>query len=269
LGKACKDDSLGKDCFYFYSRMKSAVIGCGWLGFPLAVRLKELGHDVYGSSTREQKMALLEENGIFGFVFDGFEQSKIPEKIQHVDLLIVNFPPSRSMDYKAQVQDLIAQFSPETNVIFTSSTGVYQDAEGICDETAPCILDHPVYLAEEVVRKSGKSATILRLAGLISEDRNPVKYLSGKLNADGQKVVNLVHREDVIEAIVAVVKNKVWNETFNVCIPEHPTREAYYSKQAKLAQLPAPTFSFSIGMGKEVDSSKMQKQLSFRYSHSL
>lgn len=249
--------------------MDVAVIGSGWLGFPLALRLKEMGYTVLGSSTRETQLELLENKGISGFLYDDFEHTNIPEHAKKAAVAIINFPPSRSKDYAAQVKSLIAQFSAETKVIFTSSTGVYQDLEGICNETAPCILDHPVYLAEDVVRKSGRNATILRLAGLISEDRNPVKYLSGKLNDDGQKVVNLVHREDVISALLKVLENEAWGETFNICFPEHPTRLAYYCKQAALAQIQAPTFSFSIGKGKEIDPSKLVRTLGFAFTHSL
>jgi nucleoside-diphosphate-sugar epimerase len=249
--------------------MDIALIGCGWLGFPLALRLKDLGYTVLGSSTRVTQLELLENEGISGFLYDGLDHSNIPERANKAAVAIINFPPSRSRDYAAQVTHLVAQFSADTKVIFTSSTGVYQDVEGICNETSPCILDHPVYLAEEVVRTSGKKGTIFRLAGLISEDRNPVKYLAGKLNTDGQKIVNLVHREDVISALLKVLENEVWGETFNVCFPEHPTRLAYYCKQAALAQLQAPTFSFSMGRGKEIDPTKLVRTLGFNYSHSL
>jgi nucleoside-diphosphate-sugar epimerase len=249
--------------------MDIAVIGCGWLGFPLALRLKELGHIVHGSSTRETQLELLENKGISGFLYDDLEHSNLTERAKKAAVAIINFPPSRSKDYAAQVKHLISQLSEDTNVIFTSSTGVYQDLDGSCDESSPVLDTHPVFLAEEVVRKSGRNATILRLAGLISEDRNPVKYLSGKLNADGQKVVNLVHREDVISALLKVLEDEVWSETFNVCFPAHPTRDDYYSKQAKLAHLQAPTFSFSIGKGKEIDSSKLVRTLGFIYTHSL
>jgi nucleoside-diphosphate-sugar epimerase len=249
--------------------MDIAVIGCGWLGFPLALRLKDLGHQVFGSSTRETQVELLENKGISGFLYDDFKHLNLPERVKKAAVAIINFPPSRSRDYAGQVKHLIAQFSGDTKVIFTSSTGVYQDLEGTCDESSPVLDTHPVYLAEEVVRKAACNATILRLAGLISEDRNPVKYLSGKMNTDGQKVVNLVHREDVITAIVAVLDSGTWNEMFNVCYPEHPTRSAYYSKQAELAQLQVPTFSISIGKGKEIDPSKLVRTLGFAYSHSL
>ena len=249
--------------------MDVAVIGCGWLGYPLALRLKDLGHTVLGSSTRETQLELLENKGISGFLYDDLEHSNLSERVKKSAVAIINFPPSRSRDYAAQVKHLIAQFSSDTKVIFTSSTGVYQDLDGTCDESSPVLDAHPVYLAEAVVRQSGRNATILRLAGLISEDRNPVKYLSGKLNADGQKVVNLVHREDVISALLKVLENEVWGETFNVCFPDHPTRKDYYCKQAALFQIQAPTFSFSIGKGKEIDPSKLVRTLGFAYTHSL
>ena len=249
--------------------MKIAVIGCGWLGLPLAKRLLDLGHEVQGSTTRDFNLSLLADSGIQGFVYDGTSHAQLSEKVKESEIAILNFPPSRSADYAAQVRDIIAQFSTETKLIFTSSTGVYQDLDGPYTELSPIIASHPVFLAEEAVRFSARKFTILRLAGLISEDRHPVKYLSGKQNADGQKVVNLVHREDVIATILTVLKHEVWQETFNVCYPAHPTRAAYYMEQAEKRQLLPPNFTFSAGSGKELDASKFVLHLEFTFSHPI
>jgi nucleoside-diphosphate-sugar epimerase len=249
--------------------MKIAVIGCGWLGLPLAKRLMDLGHEVHGSTTRGSHLSVLADNGIQGFVYDGSSQAQLSNEVKESEIAILNFPPSRSADYAAQVSDLVAQFSPETKLMFTSSTGVYQDLEGPCNELAPIIATHPVFLAEEAVRFSTRKFTILRLAGLISEDRNPVKYLSGKQNTDGQKVVNLVHREDVIAAILTVLKHEVWEEIFNVCYPAHPTRACYYTEQAEKRQMLPPSFTYSLGNGKEINSFKMVQDLKFTYRHSI
>ena len=254
---------------YICESMKIAVIGCGWLGLPLAKHLMDLGHEVHGSTTRGSHLSVLADNGIQGFVYDGTSHAHLSEKVKESEIAILNFPPSRSADYAAHVSDLAAQFSPETKLIFTSSTGVYQDLEGPCNELAPILATHPVFLAEEAVRFSARKFTILRLAGLISEDRNPVKYLSGKENADGQKVVNLVHREDVIAAILTVLKHEAWQETFNVCYPAHPTRASYYTEQADKRQMLPPSFTFSEGSGKEIDPFKMVQNLKFTYRHSI
>jgi nucleoside-diphosphate-sugar epimerase len=249
--------------------MKITVIGCGWLGLPLAKSLLDIGHEVLGSTTQASRMTLLLDSGIQCFVYDGLVHSQLPEIVKACDVAILNFPPSRSADYTEQMKDVIDQFSQQTKLIFTSSTGVYQDLNGLCNELSPVIPTHPVFLAEEAVRNSGRKHMILRLAGLISEDRHPVKYLSGKKNADGQKVVNLVHREDVIAAIISILNQQVWEETFNVCFPKHPTRAEYYLEQAVNRQLSLPSFTFSEGTGKEIDASKLIQHLKFSYNNPI
>jgi nucleoside-diphosphate-sugar epimerase len=249
--------------------MKISVIGCGWLGLPLAKRLLDIGHEVHGSTTQDSRLTLFSDISIQGFVYDGLEHDQLPEIVKACDVAIINFPPSRSANYAAQLTDLISQFSQQTKIIFTSSTGVYQDLDGQCNELSPVIETHPVFLAEEAVRHSGRKHMILRLAGLISEDRHPVKYLAGKQNTDGQKVVNLVHREDVIAAIISILNQQVWDETFNVCFPKHPTRAEYYVEQAEHRHLSLPTFTFSEGSGKEIVSAKLIERLNFTFNNPI
>lgn len=44
--------------------MKVSILGCGWLGFPLAKKLIEIGFEVKGSTTTENKLAVLKSNKI-------------------------------------------------------------------------------------------------------------------------------------------------------------------------------------------------------------
>jgi 3-hydroxyisobutyrate dehydrogenase-like beta-hydroxyacid dehydrogenase len=44
--------------------MKIAILGCGWLGFPLGKNLVAKGHQVVGSVTSEAKTIPLSEAGI-------------------------------------------------------------------------------------------------------------------------------------------------------------------------------------------------------------
>jgi nucleoside-diphosphate-sugar epimerase len=48
--------------------MKISILGCGWLGFPLAKNLIEKGHSVKGSTTSESKISLLSESSIEPFL---------------------------------------------------------------------------------------------------------------------------------------------------------------------------------------------------------
>ena len=47
-----------------------SVIGCGWLGFPLAKLLINKGFSVKGSTTQQEKISLLENAGIEAYLFN-------------------------------------------------------------------------------------------------------------------------------------------------------------------------------------------------------
>lgn len=78
--------------------MQISILGCGWLGLPLARTLLERGHHVKGSTTREEKLATLEESGIDPYLIRF--SPEINENYQpdffDSEVLIVNIPPKRN-----------------------------------------------------------------------------------------------------------------------------------------------------------------------------
>lgn len=247
--------------------MKITIIGCGWLGFPLAKKLLSAGHLVYGSTTRIDKLKELSQEGIDSFLYDGIKT--LPENIKDTDFLILNFPPSKSMDYPKQVSEILSHFSRNCKIIFTSSTSVYLDTESCIDESGRTNENHPVFLAEERIRSAERPYCILRLAGLIGGDRHPVKFMSGKTYEDGKMRVNLVHQEDVIHAIQEIMQLKNWNITFNLCYADHPSRSSYYTLKANEFGIAPPNFKLSPFKGKEIDGSFITRMTNFRYATSI
>lgn len=69
--------------------------------------------------------------------------------------------------------------------------------------------------------KSLSQVIILRLGGLMGGERYLSKYISNPTST----VVNHIHYEDAYRAIEHVLKNDLWNNTFNVVAPQHPTQE--------------------------------------------
>jgi len=244
--------------------MECCIIGCGWLGKPLAVHLKSRGHEVAGSVRSENQAPDLEVEGIFTFRYDGIDFSVIPQKLQKYDWLIICFPPSKSYHYSHQVKEIISQVSPETRILFTSTTGVYS-AKGIIDEEGTINEGHIVFEAEQFVRNSEKKYVILRLAGLIGGNRHPINQLAGKTLENGQDPVNLISRNDVIRAIELIIEQEISNELFNLSYPDHPSRADYYTKQALIRSLAPPTFSMGHEKGKQIDGSRIEKMLKYVY----
>jgi nucleoside-diphosphate-sugar epimerase len=102
-------------------------------------------------------------------------------------------------------------------------------------------------------------ATIIRLSGLVGEDRHPAHYLAGKTQlAAPNKVVNLVHQQDVIQSIKSVIKNQIWGHTLVLSALEHPSRQDYYTWATQQLHLAAPLFIEERGQltGKLIDASR-------------
>lgn len=245
------------------------LIGSGWLGLPLGISLIEKDYDVFGSAQSPEKVESLTNLEINGFLYSEDNIANIPSEAKHSDILIINFPPSKSADYSQQIRVLIEQFSADTKVIFTSSTSVYKDVDGLIDENGELNETHPVSLAEQSVINSNHAYCIFRLAGLIDENRHPIKFLSGRETQNALGKVNLVHRIDVISAIEAQLGSTKWNTVYNVCSPEHPTRIDYYAQCAQLKGLTLPIFSSQGTSGKEISSQKLIESLGFQFTQSI
>ena len=75
---------------------KIGIIGCGWLGLPLAKTYIEDGFTVKGTTTSEQKISALKKEGIEAFKINLAEDGihgNILSFLNEVNTLIINVPP--------------------------------------------------------------------------------------------------------------------------------------------------------------------------------
>ncbi|HOD09928.1 MAG TPA: SDR family NAD(P)-dependent oxidoreductase, partial [Flavobacterium sp.] len=73
-----------------------SILGCGWLGFPLAKSLLQNGFSVNGSTTTLEKMAILENAGINAFQIALSEEEIVGEMFNFLsksEVLIIDIPP--------------------------------------------------------------------------------------------------------------------------------------------------------------------------------
>lgn len=59
--------------------MKISILGCGWLGLPLAKQLIKKGFSVKGSTTSEEKISILKTEGIISFLISLSDSKKSEE----------------------------------------------------------------------------------------------------------------------------------------------------------------------------------------------
>lgn len=264
-----------------------SILGCGWLGLPLAQKLIKKEYTVKGSTTSENKISVLKEHNIKPFLVT-LSEDKIDGCIQDFlndsDILIVDIPPklrsTTSENFVSKIKLLIAEIEKSNvqKVLFISSTSVYADGfpiEEITEETPtnPETESGKQLVETEQLLLSNTSfeTTILRFGGLLGEDRNPIKHLAGRENvANAEAPINFIHQEDCIGIITAIVEKSVWNTIFNAVAPQHPTRKEYYTAKAKELKLTPPTFdNNSTSNGKIVSSAKIMEKLDYRFIKSI
>ncbi len=251
------------------------IIGCGWLGFEFGKLLVEKGYSVRGTTTSESNYSKFTKNSIEPFHFE-LGTTIDASFFNDLDTILISLPISARNSYELY-EDLAAQIKKlkenDTNIIVTSSTSAYHNLNGTVTENDPLAVNPESvnFKFEELLRSYfGSQLAVIRLAGLIGEDRHPVVHLAGRSDiSDGQAYVNLVHRQDVVQAIYTVLATKSFGQIFNCAYPSHPTKKDYYTAEAKKRNLPEPHFLEGVNTCKIVDGSKLSKQLDFEYKYSI
>lgn len=241
------------------------VLGCGWLGLPLAKKLIEDGHTVYGTTTSSNKLGILENEGIHAFKVNLSEkgiQGNIEGFLSHIETLIINVPPKlrgkNSENFVEKMKYLHAEIKKNkvSKIIFVSSTAVYGEAEGEVSEESPTkpVTESGKQLVEcEKMFRDDESfkTTIIRFGGLIGPNRHPVTMLSDKENLHGgNNPINLIHLHDCIHMITTILKEGYWGEIFNGVYPHHPKKQVYYFEEAQKRGLPAPRYKTESSQNK-------------------
>lgn len=263
-----------------------SVMGCGWYGLPLAIRLARAGFSVNGSTTGEEKLKNLKEHQISEYLIHMEPGLKSPGNVDSffsADALVLNIPPGRGQEhaasrYRLMMDNLMPHLisSPISLVVFISSTSVYGDVnrvvheddagQGELSESGKIMLETEKLL----LGRTEFETTVLRFGGLYGNDRHPARYLSGKTglgNPEGP--VNLVHLEDCIRVTERIIRKQAGNNVFNVVCDEHPNRKTYYTEMCRRLGLKKPQFAEQQETDgwKQVVNRKLKQDLGYAFKY--
>lgn len=208
-----------------------SILGCGWLGYPLAIHWKNKGFRIQGSSRSRKKMALLEKNGIQPFLFDieDIHRNELWKPFLEVDILVIAIP-NKNIEAHRHLSELLAD-SDVKQVIYTSSTSVYLPTEDPVIEKDKVDTDNSLVAIEKIYQNTSTPSCILRLSGLVGPDRHPGRFFRRRPDAAlAQVPINLIHLEDIIRVFDWIVDHLPCPEIYNVCSTEHPPKFDFYSK---------------------------------------
>ncbi len=257
---------------------KISILGCGWLGLPLAEFLISKGFSVKGSTTNYNKLSLLSSRNIDPFLLElkpGIKGDRIKEFFNS-EILIIDIPPGgddKVTYHPEQVKSILDEVKGSfvSKIIFISSTSVYgnvnREVTEIDEHDPEKESGKALKIVEDMlVSEPSFEKTIIRFAGLIDDDRNPVKFFAGRKNISGGNIpVNLIHRKDCINVIYQVIVLDAWGGIFNACSEMHPSKREFYTAAAEKLNLPVPGFIDTDDGYKIVNSDKLKRRLGYKF----
>lgn len=251
-----------------------SILGCGWLGEPLAYYLISAGYSVKASTRGTAKHKKLKTNQVTPFQLDLNVNAVIPKDFLNSEVLIICIPPGKQLNYRSQFDNLIGEISQSNieQIIYISSTSVY------AQQDQAIIEDHAVYASSERAQTlldvenafrelDSVDCQILRFAGLAGPGRNPGRFLAGKKDLpNGNAPVNFIHLNDCIGIIEQLIVQNPGKKTFHACAPIHPKKSEFYPYFAKKMGLQEPHFTIAeTTTYKLINPEKLMKELKYTF----
>lgn len=230
---------------------KGLIIGKGWLG-------KRLENELENEFLIETTKRVSDTENCFSIDFDAYKAEKITTDY---DFIIVTIPFGRRNnfdDLQKRFHHLIQYIGAyENQLILLSTTSIYSESSGEISEENNLI--DPYYSIENQLKEKYNQLVILRLGGLMGDDR----YLSNYLNFDTpnlKQVVNHIHYKDVCQIIEKIITANKNNAIYNVVASEHPTKEEVLEYQLNQKIIPSKN-----SIGKVISSQKIQTEFNYEF----
>ncbi len=190
------------------------IIGCGWLGKPLAITLQnDFKVQCYSREHTKDTSSFWKSQTI---------------------IIAIN-----TKDNYFQTIKKILQLTPlSSNIILMSSISIYREFDKSVDEEIIITKINLQREVEQLIQSTKQNSIVLRLGGLMGDDRISGKWKKISLFSDGN--VNYIHKEDVIQITKALIKNDIVSGIFNLVAPLHPLRSEIHKINSK-------KFGFTLG----------------------
>jgi len=248
-----------------------SILGSGWLGLPLAKELINLGHTIHLSTRSGDKLNVLSDMpSSTAYLIDIDNLSNEIQDFLAAEILIINITSKNKDGFAKLIKQI--ETSAIKNVLFISSSSVYRSVNAVVTEDDGMeSSDSLLYQIEQMFMSNTYfKTTILRLSGLIGYSRHPGYFFkNGKVVQQPDAPVNLIHRDDCIGIITAIIKQAAWGDVFNGCAISHPTKREFYSYARDLLNSPHPEYSneSDSDMYKIVSSNKLINHLGYQFIH--
>jgi nucleoside-diphosphate-sugar epimerase/GNAT superfamily N-acetyltransferase len=244
-----------------------SLLGCGWLGLPLAQQLVGKNFVVKGTTTTKEKLSKLEQAKISAYILDLSDLDAIDQNFLESNILIIATPSKHYEGFKNLIRSI--EKSPIKKVVFISSTSIFPSNNSVVDEQTETLVTVLAQIENLFRNNKHFETTIVRFAGLFGYDRKPGNFVKNtKLIKNPQGFVNMIHQDDCIGILEKIIHLNIWGETFNACTDSHPTRREYYTQESLKLSYTVPKFDEkSKNEYKIISNQKLKEALNYQFIH--
>jgi len=225
--------------------MRVLIIGCGYVGLHLGAELARLGHEVFGLTRSGGSDAALHERGVRPLSGDITRRADLDALPSPFDWVVNTVASNRGgpeeyrLTYLEGMRHILQwlETAPPKKFVYTSSTSVYAQTDGsLVKESSPAepknelgqVLVATEQLLLEAARTKKFPAVILRAAGIYGPGRGQLflQYLKdeARIPGKGERLVNMIHRDDLASCILAALKSgrpgEIYNATDDEPVPQ-------------------------------------------------
>ena len=276
--------------------MRILIVGCGYVGLPLGTELVRQGHMVFGlrrSAGGDEELRAVGIEPLIADITNRSDLAKLPATYDWVVNCV-----SSSKGGLAEYRHVFLQgthhlidwlsASPPRKFVYTSSTSVYGQTDGSSvKETSPTdptsdtarVLVETERLLLQATQSRPFPAVILRVAGIYGPGRGHLfqQYLKGeaKIPGEGLRIINMIHRDDLITAIIAALKNGRPGEIYNVADDEPIAHIHFFRWLSETLGKDMPPFAAEIDpserkrglTNKRVQNRKLKMELGCQFKY--
>lgn len=212
--------------------MKTLVVGCGYIGLPLALLWRDGGDEVIAWVHSSASAGMVQEHNFPQVIAGSVAAERLWTTVGPCDRIILSASSNRGgpeayREVFLEGARMIRAHQPGARKLFVSSTSVYGQAAGeIVTEESPT---EPANETGQILREAedialADGAIVVRSAGIYGPGRSVLweRFRSGKavIEGEGSRWLNQIYRDDLVAALALVMERGTPGQIYNVADDE-------------------------------------------------
>jgi nucleoside-diphosphate-sugar epimerase len=234
---------------------KTLIIGCGYIGLPLALDLKARGHAITAWVHSAATASSLAPYGFSRIITGSVADNKVWAGLDDDYGLMIHCASSGrggEMAYEQvflQGAVMMSAYEPRARSLFVSSTSVYGQVNG--EVVAEDSLAESATATARILRTAEKvflaaGTTVVRSSGIYGPNRGVLfeKLRRGEavIEGDGSRWMNQIHQRDLVAALAHLIAAGAPGEIYNASDDTPVMQRDYYAWCAEFLGKPLPPF---------------------------